>query len=163
MGKDYRKKDNTDTWKEKVIEGELMDEEVFNKKDSPTTKEIRFAKLINDGVDPLKAVRKVSTVGSNKLEGIRKAEEKKANEMLKICQNKMLLDISAMAPKGLKKLEKLLNAKKEIIDKFGDVRKLDDPKTQLGAAKILVGLGMPEESASTQPSLIGAVIQVINE
>ena len=164
MGKkDYRKKDTADTWKEEVVEGDVVDGQVVNQSDPPTVKEIRFANLISKGVDPLKAVRQVSTVGSNKMEGTRRAEEKKANELLKVCQEKMLLDITRMAPKGLKKLEKLLEAKKEVIDKFGDVRKLDDPKTQLGAAKELVGLGMPDGGVAKAPSLVGAVIQIINE
>jgi len=159
---DYRKKDNENTWKETPQEVELVDKETINKVESPTARELRFAKLISKGIDPLKAVRQVSSVGSNKMDGVRKAEEKKANELLKICHNKMLLDISVMAPKGLKKLEKLLSAKKEVLDKFGDVRKLDDPKTQLGAAKVLVDLGMPDGGTTSQPSLVGAVIQIIS-
>ena len=103
---DYRKKDNENTWKETPQEVELVDKETINKVESPTARELRFAKLISKGIDPLKAVRQVSSVGSNKMDGVRKAEEKKANELLKICHNKMLLDISVMAPKGLKKLEK---------------------------------------------------------
>lgn len=163
---DYRKKDKEDTWKEKPIEGEVLEPDMGSdggKSKSPSVKEIRFAQLINKGTDPLKAVRQVSSVGSNKLTGTRKAEEKKANELLKTCQNKMLLDITKMAPKGLKKLEKLLNAKKEVVDKYGEIRKLDDPKTQLGAAKTLVDLGMPEGGANAAPSLVGAVIQIVNE
>ena len=160
---DYRVRDKEDTWKEDPVEGELVERDIINQVDAPTVKELRFAKLINKGTDPLHAVRQVSTVGSNKLEGTRKAEEKKSNELLKICQQKMLLDISKMAPKGLKKLEELLEAKKEVIDKFGDRQELNDPKVQLGAAKALVELAMPDGVSAHQPSLINTVIQIVSE
>jgi hypothetical protein len=75
----------------------------------------------------------------------------------------MLLDISAMAPKGLKKLEELLNAKKEVIDKWGDKQELVDNATQLQAAKKLVDLAMPQNREEEQQgSLVGAVIQIVN-
>ena len=160
---DGRARDTGDTWKEQEVTGEIVDKDTIRKVEAPTVKEIKFAQLINKGMDPMHAVRKVSTVGSNKIVGTRKAEEKHANELLKICQDKMLLDITVMAPKGLKKLEDLLDAKDVMVDKFGDEHTKPDNSTQLGAAKELVKLAMPAGSKGNNLSLVNSVITLVQE
>jgi len=161
---DFRKRDTEDTWKEQEIEGEIVNPQLATQKKPPTVKEIRFAKMVSKGEDPVKALQSTSPVRAGDLsKDARRAREKKANEMLKICQDKMLLNISSMAPKGLKKLEELLEAKKQTLDKHGDVHEFRDNQVQLKAATKLVDLGMPDEKVKGQQSLIGAVITITNE
>ena len=161
---DFRKRDTEDTWTEQEVEGEIVDPKLARQKEAPTVKEIRFAKLVSKGEDPVKAAQQVAPIRKGDLsKNARMAREKKANEMLKICQDKMLLNISTLAPKGLKKLEELLEAKKEVLDKHGDIIELKDNQVQLKSATKLVDLGMPDEKTKGHQSLIGAVITIINE
>ena len=161
---DFRKRDDEGTWKEQEVVGEIVDPQLARSKEAPTSKEIKFARLVGKGVDPVDAVKDVANVRPGDLsKDARLARERKANQMLKICQDKMLLNIATMAPKGLKKLEELLEAKREVIDKFGDIRKLEDNQVQLKAASKLVDLGMPDEKTKGHQSLIGAVISIIHD
>jgi hypothetical protein len=86
---DGRVRDTEGTWVEAKDDPPMAESPIVGEIVSvaPTVKELRFAKLVNDGADPLHAVRQVSSVGSNKAVNVRKKEAKAANELPRVLRS----------------------------------------------------------------------------
>ena len=149
---------------ETIITGEIVDKEMIKANKKATLQEVRFAALVNSGTDPVYAAKRVSTVGQKVDPGSKMARlRQKASSLISQCQDKMLINLSSMAPKGLKKLEELLEAKKEVLDhKTGEILELRDNQVQFQAAKTLATM-VQAETKDQGPSLVGMVIQIKND
>lgn len=149
---------------EGVITGEIVDPETIKEHTKATLQEVRFAALVNRGDDPVYAAKRVSSV-SRRVDPGKKmsALRNKASSLIRQCQDKMLINLSSMAPKGLKKLEELMEAKKEVLDhKTGEILQLRDNQVQFQAAKTLATM-VQSEVKDQSPSLVGMVIQIKND
>lgn len=147
---------------EEVFEGELyVDHDREARKKLPTAREFKFAKLIGEGMDPEEAMKAVSNIGLNGGSYMKRKDlvRSTTNQLLKSCQEKMLLDLTTIVPKAMKKMEQLLDAKDPILWHGEVVGEKDALETQRKTATTLIGLAQPKEK-DTVPSLVQAVIQI---
>jgi hypothetical protein len=144
----------------KEFSGELMEEGFKKPQAKPTLTEMRFAAMVSGGTDPVHAARHITSSGKNSMYPERSQKHTAAN-LLKKCQEKMLLDFSKMAPKATKKLEELLDAKDEVYFKGEVVGMRENRSVQLKAAQAIVDHVKPEKKKQGGVSLVGAVIKFI--
>lgn len=142
---------------EQILEGEVME------KKPVTLRTVRFAQRVAKGIDPVTAVKQITKVGQNKPPGEQlPAQKKEAVRLLKECQDQMLLDLTGMAPKGMAKLEELLEAKDPVYFQGREVGEKPNHSAQFQAAKMLVEMAEPDKGQKGT-SLVGLVLNFNND
>lgn len=142
-----------------VISGEVMDR-IPEKPKPPTLEETRFAIRVSDGEDPLNVVRALSKVGRGMPNATQK-QKAKAADLLKKCQEKMILDLSHLTPKATDKLAELLEAKDEVYYRGELVGEKHNRQVQLKAAQAIIDNVKPDKKKEFGVSLFGSVVKMI--
>ncbi len=149
-----------------AVPGEPVKSEIVQAKDIPkraSLREVRFAALLNQGMDPNEAACKTVPINAeNGYTRDRRKIEKVAARLLKACQDKLLIDISKAAPKAMKKMEQLLEAKEKVYFQGEEVAEKPALEIQRKVASQLVSWAQPKDKDPV-PSLFAAVVKYRDE
>jgi len=136
--------------------------ELTNKKKPKITKQmLKFAQLLDKGFSPEEAARRTLYKGTQSLSRSKQFYQDKSLDLLRKCQEAMLIDVSQLVPKATQKIAELLEAKDPVYYKGEEVGEKPNHNVQLRAAEKIVDMVKPSKEDS-RPSLIQQVIQINN-
>jgi len=135
----------------------------INQNGPKVTKEmVKFAKLLDEGMSPEEAARRV-TIKSTKtsMSKPKSYYVDKSIDLIRKCHEAFLVDMSKLVPRASQKLAELLEAEDPVYYQGEEVGTRPNYNVQLRAAEKIVESIKPAKE-DTRPSLIQQVIQINN-